>query len=106
VDVLVWMEADTDKIAQRNAEKVKAGEASASLVEDWMAEEATFVADHRTWERASSVVTGTPHIPHDPTGGRCAPASVDLTIGTNIRCSALICASLPPQAGQGRRSTQ
>lgn len=59
VNASVWMQADEDAIAERNAARIEAGEATSAGLAGWMSEELPFLADDRPWERATAVVAGT-----------------------------------------------
>ena len=60
VDVTVWVQADEQARAAREAARVAAGEVTADFVDEWQREEVPFQADQRPWERADHVVAGSP----------------------------------------------
>ncbi len=66
LDAVVWVQSDFDVAEQRGiARDVVQGvngdaEAAVRFWHEWMAEELTFLADQRPWERACAVVAGTP----------------------------------------------
>jgi hypothetical protein len=66
VDAVIWVQSDLAESERRDAERIAAGEASASLYPVWMAEEVPFQAAQRPWERATVIVCGTPDLPHNP----------------------------------------
>lgn len=59
VNASVWVQADEDAIAERNAARIEAGETTSAGLAGWMSEELPFLADDRPWERAAAVVAGT-----------------------------------------------
>ena len=66
LDASVWVQSDLAVLERRDAARVQAGEISPAAYASWMAEERTFLAADRPWERADLVVAGTPGLPHDP----------------------------------------
>ena len=76
IDTLIWVQADEREAARRTAARA-ANRPAADLAnrpvdgtqfddDGWMAEEIPFNTAQRTWERADTIVCGTPEIPHDP----------------------------------------
>lgn len=76
IDTLIWVQADEREAARRTAARA-ANRPAADLAnrpvdgapfddDGWMAEEISFNRAQRTWERADTIVCGTPEIPHDP----------------------------------------
>ena len=66
-DTSVWVQADESVLAERNAARVASGETSSAGVAGWMDEELPFLAEDRPWERATTVVAGTPELRYDET---------------------------------------
>jgi hypothetical protein len=66
IDAVIWVQSDRAESERRDAQRIAAGEASASLYPVWMAEEVPFQAAQRPWERAAVVVCGSPDLPHNP----------------------------------------
>jgi hypothetical protein len=64
-DAIVWVQADLDAIEQRNAARLAAGEIDPINSVAWMAEEIPFIAEQRTWERATIIVAGASDLMHD-----------------------------------------
>ena len=64
VDAVVWVQSDAAARNEREAARIAAGETDAEVSERWMREERPFIADQRTWERASVFVCGTPDLHH------------------------------------------
>lgn len=66
LDAVVWVQSDFDVAERRGiARDVVQGvngdaAAAAKFWHEWMAEELTFLADQRPWERACAIVAGTP----------------------------------------------
>ena len=58
VDVTIWVQADEEVRASREAARVAAGEVTAAFVEEWQREERPFLAAQRPWDRADHVVRG------------------------------------------------
>jgi hypothetical protein len=58
LDASVWVQADLDAIAERNAARVTSGESRASGQRGWMAEEFPFLDQDRPWERATVISAG------------------------------------------------
>ena len=69
LDAVVWVQSDLAEAERRGLVRDLAGGDQGSLEEtvafwhEWMAEELTFLADDRPWERACVVVAGTPPSP-------------------------------------------
>jgi hypothetical protein len=76
IDTLIWVQADEREAARRMAARAadrpaadlanKAVDGAPFDEDGWMAEEIPFNTDQRTWERADTIVCGTPAIPCDP----------------------------------------
>jgi hypothetical protein len=76
IDTLIWVQADEREAGRRTAARAADRPAAdlanrptggAPFDEDgWMAEEIPFNTAQRTWERAGTIVCGTPEIPYDP----------------------------------------
>ena len=66
LDAVVWVQSDFEVAERRGiARDVAQGvngdaEAAVRFWHEWMAEELTFLADQRPWERACAIVAGTP----------------------------------------------
>ena len=60
VDVAIWVQADEEARAAREAARVAAGEVTSDFVDGWQREELPFLADQRPWDRADHVVASTP----------------------------------------------
>ena len=66
LDAVVWVQSDFEMAERRGiARDIAQGvngdaEATVHFWHEWMAEELTFLADQRPWERACAVVAGTP----------------------------------------------
>jgi hypothetical protein len=66
LDAVVWVQSDFDLAEKRGiARDVAQGvngdaDEAARFWHEWMAEELTFLADQRPWERACAIVAGTP----------------------------------------------
>ena len=69
LDASVWVQADLDALAERNAARVASGESRASGQRGWMAEEFPFLERDRAWERASVITAGSDVTPHSTTTG-------------------------------------
>lgn len=66
VDAVVWVQSDIEQSKTRGIAR-DGGDAEAEIFwERWMAEEYSFLADQRPWERANVVVTGTSDLVYDP----------------------------------------
>ena len=76
IDTLIWVQADQREAGRRTAARA-ADRPAADLAnrpvdgvpfddDAWMAEEIPFNTAQRTWERADTIVCGTPEIPYDP----------------------------------------
>ena len=65
VDASVWVQANEDAIAERNATRIEAGETNSAGLAGWMSEELAFLAEDRPWERATAVVAGTGELPYN-----------------------------------------
>jgi hypothetical protein len=69
LDASVWVQADLDVIAVRNAARAAAGESRASGQKGWMAEEFPFLERDRPWKRVTVITAGSDALPHPtPTG--------------------------------------
>ena len=78
IDALIWVQSDEREAERRalarranpdpidRANQPAGGPPPADADAEWMAEERPFNIAQRTWERASIVVCGTPHIRCDP----------------------------------------
>jgi hypothetical protein len=76
IDALIWVQADETEAERRGLARERDPDALDMTNKDpggapfdnagWMAEEISFNAAQRTWERADVIVCGTPQIPHDP----------------------------------------
>jgi len=83
VDAIVWVQSDFAVAEQRGiARDIGQGvngdrDQTVAFWYEWMAEELPFVAEQRSWERACTVVAGTPTIPLMP--GQVAVAPGPLT---------------------------
>jgi hypothetical protein len=76
IDALIWVQADEREAERRRLIRERspdaldmANKAASGMPFDnagWMAEEIPFNADQRAWERADTIVCGTPEIPYDP----------------------------------------
>lgn len=66
VDAVVWVQSDMAEAERRGIERDGDDEAARSFWHLWMAEEMPFMAQQRPWTRATVIVAGTPHVPHDP----------------------------------------
>ncbi len=66
-DASVWVQADELVLAERNADRIASGETSSAGVAEWMSEELPFLAEDRPWERATTIVAGTPELRYDET---------------------------------------
>ena len=76
IDALIWVQADEPEAERRRVFRERspdaldmANKAASGMPVDnagWMAEEIPFNADQRAWERADTIVCGTPEIPYDP----------------------------------------
>lgn len=60
VDTAIWVQADEETRAARDAARVAAGETTARMVDEWQRKEVPFLADQRPWDRADHVVASTP----------------------------------------------
>jgi uridine kinase len=69
VDAVVWVETPLDRLGERTARRIEAGQTTEAFEEVWMAEELPFHERERIWERADLVVDGT------------APGGVDAVLG-------------------------
>jgi len=72
IDATLWVQADEEPIAERNAARIEAGETTSAGLAGWMSEERPFLAEDRPWERATAIVAGTGELPHKD----CAEALV------------------------------
>ena len=66
IDTVVWVQSDMVEAERRGIARGGGTAEAAAFWHEWMAEELPFQARHRPWERAAAVVSGTPHVPHDP----------------------------------------
>jgi hypothetical protein len=76
IDAVIWVQSDQREARRRSAARLAHPGAAdlANAAPDgspfdeagWLAEEMTFNAAQRTWERADVIVCGTPEIPGDP----------------------------------------
>jgi hypothetical protein len=64
-DASVWLQADENVIAKRNAARIASGETTSAGVAGWMSEEIPFLAADRPWQRATKIVAGTPELRYD-----------------------------------------
>jgi hypothetical protein len=68
IDAAIWVQSDERETERRNLARVgqPEGPPTEQDLRDWMAEEISFQADQRPWERADLIICGTPPIPFDP----------------------------------------
>lgn len=64
-DLAIWLETDPGVAHHRVVERDGADELD--FIAEWDAAEIPFLADDAPWERADLLVSGEPHLPHDPT---------------------------------------
>jgi hypothetical protein len=64
IDALLWVQTDEDEARRRGL--ARDGADAAGFWAEWQAAEDPFQAAQRPWERAGLVVSGAPHLPHDP----------------------------------------
>lgn len=66
VDRVVWVQADLEQARTRGLARDGGDVKATAFWEAWMAEEFSFLAEQRPWERADVVVSGTPDLGYDP----------------------------------------
>lgn len=66
IDTVVWVQSDMVEAERRGIARDGGTAEAAAFWHEWIAEELPFLAQQRPWERAAAVVSGTPHVPHDP----------------------------------------
>lgn len=66
VDTTIWVQSDLVEAERRGIARDGGTAEVTAFWHEWMAEELPFQAAQRPWERAAAVVSGTPHLPHDP----------------------------------------
>jgi hypothetical protein len=66
IDAAVWVQSDWVEAERRGLVRDGGDTEAIQNWHAWMSEELSFLAADRPWERAIVVVSGTPHLDHDP----------------------------------------
>ena len=66
IDVAVWVQSDTQKARTRGLVRDGGTAEAEAFWDGWLVEELPFFAHDRPWERAHTVVSGTPEPDHEP----------------------------------------